>query len=277
MPAAAQQTIQGVTAAFDAFEFSLGLTLVWASLTVLDKLIVEKAPWMLAKAEALSQPGARDLLDGILYTTAESLRIATVLLSPLLPESTAKIWKQLGMTEPLESVRLDRLAWGQLPPGQTIGEVAPVFPRIDMKEAIAKMQELEAVATAEQNVMLGKAPKPEAVATPISDRISIDDFAKVEMRVGQVLSAEPVKGADKLLHIKIDIGEPQPRTIVAGIAEAYTSQELIGRKVVIVANLQPRKLRGIESNGMIVAASLEGGKPALAGFLEDVPIGARLK
>jgi methionyl-tRNA synthetase len=97
------------------------------------------------------------------------------------------------------------------------------------------------------------------------------------MRVGQVLSAEPVKGADKLLHLKVDIGEPQPRTIVAGIAEAYPPAQLIGRKVVIVANLQPRKLRGIESNGMIVAGSIEGGKPVLAGFLEDVPVGARLK
>jgi methionyl-tRNA synthetase len=141
------------------------------------------------------------------------------------------------------------------------------------------MQELEARVTEEQNVMLGKSPKPEASATtaPILDRIAIDDFSKVDMRVGQVLSAELVKGADKLLHLKVDIGEPQPRTIVAGIAEAYTSQELIGRKVVIVANLQPRKLRGIESNGMIVAGSFEGGKPVLAGFLEDVPIGARLK
>jgi methionyl-tRNA synthetase len=182
------------------------------------------------------------------------------------------------MTEPLESVRLDTLAWGQLPPGQKIGEIAAVFPRIEAKEAIAKMRELEAVVTAEQNVMLGKAPKPEtAAAAPASDRILIDDFAKVDMRVGQVLSAEPVKGADKLLHMKVDIGEPQPRTIVAGIAEAYTPTELIGRKVVIVANLQPRKLRGIESNGMIVAGSIEGGKPVLAGFLEDVPIGARLR
>ena len=95
--------------------------------------------------------------------------------------------------------------------------------------------------------------------------------------MGQVLSAEPVKGADKLLHMKIDIGEAQPRTIVAGIAEAYKPDQMVGRKVVIVANLQPRKLRGIESNGMIVAASLDGGKPVLAGFLEDVPVGARLK
>jgi len=224
------------------------------------------------------QPEAQADLDATLYTAAEALRIATVLLAPVLPQSTPKIWAQLGMTEPLESVRLATLAWGQLPPGQKIGEVSGVFPRIEAKEAIAKMQELEVRVTEEQNVMLGKAPKPEAAAAaPASDRISIDDFAKVDMRVGQVLSAEPVKGADKLLRMLVDIGEPQPRTIVAGIAEAYPPAQLIGRKVVIVANLQPRKLRGIESNGMIVAGSIEGGKPVLAGFLEDVPIGARLK
>ena len=270
---AARQTIADVVAAFDAFEFTRGLEAIWGLLSKLDKFIVERAPWKMAR-----QPEAQADLDATLYTAAEALRIATVLLSPVLPESTAKIWAQLGMTEPLESVRLDTLAWGQLPPGQKIGEIAAVFPRIEAKEAIAKMQELEAVVTAEQNVMLGKAPKPEtAAAAPASDRILIDDFAKVDMRVGQVLSAEPVKGADKLLHMKVDIGEPQPRTIVAGIAEAYTPTELIGRKVVIVANLQPRKLRGIESNGMIVAGSIEGGKPVLAGFLEDVPIGARLR
>jgi methionyl-tRNA synthetase len=271
---AARQTIADVAAAFDAFEFTRGLEAVWVLLSKLDKFIVERAPWKMAR-----QPEAQADLDATLYTTAEALRIATVLLSPVLPQSTPKIWAQLGMTEPLESVRLDTLAWGQLPAAQNIGEFSPVFPRIEAKEAIAKMQELEARVTEEQNVMLGKSPKPEASATtaPILDRIAIDDFSKVDMRVGQVLSAELVKGADKLLHLKVDIGEPQPRTIVAGIAEAYTSQELIGRKVVIVANLQPRKLRGIESNGMIVAGSFEGGKPVLAGFLEDVPIGARLK
>jgi len=92
-----------------------------------------------------------------------------------------------------------------------------------------------------------------------------------------VLTAEPVKGANKLLHLTIDVGEAEPRTLVAGIAEAYQPEQLVGRKVVIVANLEPRKLRGIASNGMIVAASVEGGKPVLAGFLEDVPVGARLK
>jgi methionyl-tRNA synthetase len=270
---AARQTIADAVAAFDALEFTRGLEAIWGLLSKLDKFIVERAPWKMAR-----QPEAQADLDATLYTAAEALRIATVLLAPVLPQSTPKIWTQLGMTEPLESVRLATLAWGQLPPGQKIGEVSGVFPRIEAKEAIAKMQELEVRVTEEQNVMLGKAPKPEASAiAPATDRISIDDFAKVDMRVGQVLSAEPVKGADKLLHMKVDIGEPQPRTIVAGIAEAYPPAQLIGRKVVIVANLQPRKLRGIESNGMIVAGSIEGGKPVLAGFLEDVPIGARLK
>ncbi|HTT60195.1 MAG TPA: methionine--tRNA ligase subunit beta, partial [Bryobacteraceae bacterium] len=269
----ARKIIADVTAAFEAFEFSRGLEAIWGLLSRLDKFIVERAPWKLAR-----QPEAQADLDATLYTAAEALRIATVLLSPVLPESAPKIWAQLGMAEPLESVRLDSLAWGQLPAGQRIGEVAPVFPRIEAGPAIEKMKELEIQVTEAQNRMMGKTPQPqEGPAAPITERIPIDDFAKVDMRVGQVLSAEPVKGANKLLHMKVDIGEPQPRTIVAGIAEAYPPAQLIGRRVVIVANLQPRKLRGIESNGMIVAASLEGGKPVLAGFLEDVPVGARLK
>jgi methionyl-tRNA synthetase len=115
---------------------------------------------------------------------------------------------------------------------------------------------------------------------PVPDlppKIPIEDFAKVDMRVGMVLSAERVKNSDKLMLMKVDIGEPEPRTIVAGIAEAYAPADLLNRKVVIVVNLQPRKLKGIESNGMIVAASAEGGKPVLAGFHEDIPVGARLK
>ena len=266
----AGRAIADVPAAFDAFEFTRGLETVWGLLSRLDKFIVERAPWKLAR-----QPEAQADLDATLYTAAEALRIATVLLAPVLPQSAPKIWAQLGMTEPLESVRLDQLAWGQLQPGQMIGEIAPVFPRIEAGPAIEKMKELEVLVTEEQNKLLGKTPPPAPAVS--ADRIPIEDFVKVEMRVGQILSAEAVKGANKLLHMKIDIGEPQPRTIVAGIAEAYQPAQLIGRKVVIVANLQPRKLRGIESNGMIVAASLEGGKPVLAGFLEDIPVGARLK
>jgi methionyl-tRNA synthetase len=181
------------------------------------------------------------------------------------------------MTEPLESVRFDSLAWGQLRAGQKIGAIAGVFPRIDAKPAIEKMRELEAQVSAEQAVLLGKSPTPAPQAPAAGAQITIDDFSKVELRVGQVLSAERVKGADKLLHLKVDLAEAEPRSIVAGIAEAYAPETLVGRKVVIVANLAPRKLRGLTSNGMIVAASVEGGKPVLASFLEDIPVGARLK
>ena len=137
------------------------------------------------------------------------------------------------------------------------------------------MRTLEQEETIRQEILVGKRAAP--AEPPASDRIPIDDFVKVDMRVGKVLTAEPVKGADKLLHMSVDVGEAKPRSIVAGIAEAYRPEDLIGRKVVIVANLQPRKLRGIPSDGMIVAASVEGGKPVLAGFHEDIPVGARLK
>ena len=114
-------------------------------------------------------------------------------------------------------------------------------------------------------------------APPIPDgKIGIDDFTKVEMRVGQVKVAEKVQGADKLLRLEVDLGN-EVRQVVAGIAEAYAPEMLVGRKVAIVTNLAPRKLRGLESNGMILAASVEGGKPVLASFLEDVPVGAKLK
>ncbi|HEY4084734.1 MAG TPA: methionine--tRNA ligase [Bryobacteraceae bacterium] len=267
------KAIEEAARAFEAFEFSKGLEAVWTMLSAADKFIVEQAPWKLAKAG----DAAKQQLDDALYASADLLRVAVALLHPILPESTTQIWTQLGMTGPLDRVDLRNLKFGQLPDGQKIGIVAPVFPRIEAKSAIDRMRELEEVETARQQKLLGKT---EAAAAPVeaaSPKIDFDDFAKVDLRVGLVKSAEHVKGADKLLHLKVDIGEAEPRTIVAGIAKAYEAEKLIGRKVVIVANLHPRKLRGIESNGMIVAASLEGGTPILPGFLEDVPIGARLK
>jgi methionyl-tRNA synthetase len=273
----ALDAIKSALTLFDEFEFSRGLEAIWGLLSAVDRFIVQQAPWKQAK-----DPAAAEALDRTLYTAAEALRIATALLAPVMPDSTAKIWSQLGMPESLESVRLDALTWGQLQAGQKIGEIAAVFPRLELKEAVEKMRALETEVAAQQAALLGKktgeSPVPPVPPSPAPDsRIGIEDFAKVDLRVGAVLSAEPVKGADKLLHLKVDIGEAEPRTIVAGIAEAYSPEQMLGRKVVIVANLQPRKLRGITSNGMIVAASLEGGKPILAGFLEDAPVGARLK
>jgi methionyl-tRNA synthetase len=208
----------------------------------------------------------------------------------VLPQSAEKIWYQLGMPGHLDTVRTADLHWGHLNPGQKLREIEAVFPRADAKVAIEKMKELEAVELARQQAILGKPPtavsqptlEPAAVAAAEekiegSLQITIDDFVKVDLRVGLVKSAVPVKGADKLLHLSVDIGEAEPRSIVAGIALAYKPEALVGRKVVIVANLAPRKLRGLTSQGMIVAASLGDGAPVLAGFLEDVPIGARLK
>jgi methionyl-tRNA synthetase len=268
----ATSTISSVQESFDRFEFSKGLETIWGLISAVDKFIVKQAPWKLAREAG---DAAQASLNTTLYTAAEALRVATALLSPVLPLSAPKIWAQLGMTDSIEDLRFDGLKWGGLKPGQKVGEVAAVFPRLDAEKSIAAMNELEEKVKAEQNAIMGKtAAEPVVQAGP---KIPIDDFLKVDLRVGLVLSAERVKGSDKLMHMKIDIGEAQPRTLVAGIAEAYTPEQLLNRKVVIVANLQPRKLKGIESNGMIVAASVEGGKPVLAGFHEDIPVGARLK
>jgi methionyl-tRNA synthetase len=267
----APETVEAVIAAFDNFEFSRGLEALWGLLSAVDKFIVERAPWVLVKkpdAESRAQ------LDATLYTAAEVLRIAALLLAPILPESAARIWRQLGFERPLDGAQLEQCRWGGLPPGQKIGALAPVFPRLEAAKVIPQMRALEVEETARQAALLG--PRQAEAAAPPEGRISIDDFAKVEMRVGVVLAAAPVKGADKLLHMSVDVGETQPRSIVAGIAEAYRPDQLLGRKVVIVTNLQPRKLRGIPSDGMVVAASPEGGQPVLVGFLEDVPVGARL-
>jgi methionyl-tRNA synthetase len=271
--AIAAQTIRTAQEAFDRFEFSKGLEAVWALISAVDKFIVQRAPWKLAR---LTDEASQQQLGDTLYTAAEALRIATALLYPVMPQSTPKIWAQLGMTEAVDTVRLDSLQWGGLKAAQKIGEVVGVFPRIEAKDAIDKMRVLEEQVTAEQAALFGKKLEAPAVAEP-ANRIAIDDFLKAELRVGQVITAQPVKGSTKLMHMTVDIGEPQPRTIVAGIAEAYGPADLINRKVVIVANLQPRKLKGIESNGMIVAASVGDGKPVLAGFHEDIPVGARLK
>jgi methionyl-tRNA synthetase len=273
--------IRDVVASFDRFDFSKGLETIWGLISSIDKLIVEQAPWKLVKSE---DSRSQDALDETLYTAAETLRIVTALVYPVMPQAAEKIWRQLGMTEPLAEVKLADLRWGQLASGQSIGEIGPIFPRLDAKESIEKMLALEAAETARQKALFGKSDEPEATEAaqpvpiaPIGETISIDDFAKVDLRVGLVKHAEPLKGADKLLHLKVDIGEAEPRTILAGIAKYYKPEDLIGRKVVIVANLAPRKMRGIESQGMVVAASVEGGPAILAGFLEDIQPGARLK
>ncbi|HYN15221.1 MAG TPA: methionine--tRNA ligase [Terriglobales bacterium] len=286
----AQDAIANFASLWDDFQFSRALEAAWSLVGAVNKYIVDNEPWAVAEKE---DEGSRSRLATILYTTAEALRIVTALAHPAIPEATARIWEQLGLGA-ISEFRLTDLKWGQLQHGTELGKVEPVFPRAD-KSAIERMQQMEQQRTATQaaqatpaethaqaappvtQAAVGPAPAASAPAASADGRISIDDFAKVEMRVGQVKVAEKVKGTDKLLRLEVDIGT-EVRQVVAGIAEAYAPESLVGRKVVIVVNLQPRKLRGLESNGMIVAASVgDKGSPVLAGFLEDVPVGARLK
>jgi len=300
----ATDVIRSTNDLFAGYQFSRALENVWSLVSAVNKYIVENEPWQLGEHK---DEASLARLATVLYTSAETLRIITALLHPVLPSATSRIWQQLGLGD-ITKFRLDELKWGQLGLGTKLGKIEPVFPRAE-KNAVDRMQQAEtdraslavtggqpagagakagqqatqaAAAIGTVDKLAGAAvlvpqSATQAAAPSADGRISIDDFAKVEMRVGQVKTAEKVKGADKLLKLEVDIGS-EVRTVVAGIAEKYPPEKIIGMKVVIVANLQPRKLRGIESNGMIVAASIgEKGLPVLASFLEDVPIGARLK
>ena len=284
----AQQTIADFHAQFEQFQFSRALETAWGLVAAVNKYIVDNEPWAVAERE---DQDSRARLATILHTSAEALRVVTALVHPVIPESTARIWQQLGLGD-ISELNLRNLAWGQLPLHTKLGKVEAVFPRAD-KSTVERMQQMEldratqaaqpaaVEASAEAPAATVDEPPPAPIATPpaapAGNVITIDDFAKVELRVAQITVAEKVKGADKLLRLEVDLGT-ETRQIVAGIAKAYDPEKLIGRKVVIVANLAPRKLRGLESQGMIVAASLgDDGVPVLAGFLEDVPVGARLK
>ena len=272
--------VAGICQGYDRLGFSNVLESIWGQVAAIDKYLTVEKPWVLAE-----DPSGRERLSTVLYTAVEGLRMITALAHPVLPESTSRIWRQLGQSETLRDFPLERLAWGQLKPGTKIGKPEAIFPRVDKKEAIERIEAMEQqankpaaetpAATSAPSGAVGAAAAGAAPAVPA--RISIDDFTKVEMRVGQVKSAERVAGADRLLQLQVDIGD-EVRQIVGGLALAYKPEDLIGRKVVVVTNLAPRKLRGVESNGMIVAASAgPDGSPVLAGFLEDVPVGARLK
>jgi methionyl-tRNA synthetase len=319
--------------AFDDLNFSDALKALWLLVAETDGYLTANAPWK----RPTDRPEAEHvaLQARVLATAAEAIRIITALVYPILPESAAKVWRQLGQGEIADAAKhsfLTELHWGGLQAGTKFGEPAPLFPRAE-KDAIERMQNIEEqnsktvieAASAEENTAKTAAPAktvaatpaaparaPEtktptvpaavpvvqaaapaapvaaqapdaslaaeqvAAAPPVPQHITIDDFVKVELRVAQILVAERIPKADKLLRLEVDLGY-EKRQILAGIAQYYKPEKLIGRKIVIVANLAPRKMRGLESNGMLLAASLPDGAPVLAGFLEEVPLGARLK
>jgi methionyl-tRNA synthetase len=280
----------GVRGHFDAFEFSLGVEAIWALISNVDAVLAAEKPWSLAEDES-----NRQRVGDILYSAAEGLRFALVLAHPVVPVGTQRIWEQLGQPGKLADVRIDQLQWGGLQPGTKIGKPEAVFPRVDKKEAMEKIETMEneirnpgaapAAAASSGSAMPAAAAAaitPGAPAAPVSPvgatdgKISIDDLAKVDLRVGVIKSAERIQGADKLLKLQVDIGD-EVRQILAGIALAYAPEELVGRKIVVVANLAPRKMRGLESNGMLLAASVADGKPVLCTFGEEIAPGAKVK
>jgi methionyl-tRNA synthetase len=276
---------------YENFEFSEALTQIWGLVAVADKFLANEKPWTMA-----ADPAQRARLEQILYSVAESVRVLSILAHPVIPEATQKIWEQLGQQGKIEDQRIDKVEWGALKGGTRIGKIEAVFPRAEKNQILEKIETMENEIRNPGSTSVGgqpgateaDVPKPSGAAAPAASaaaanapaadaKISIDDFAKIELKVGLVKSAERVEKADKLLKLLVDIGD-EVRQVLAGIAMGYAPEELVGRKVVIVTNLAPRKMRGLESNGMLLAASAgPDGKPVLCTFAEDIPVGSKVK
>ena len=259
---------------FENFEFSLALETIWTVIARVDKLISDAKPWELVKDDKQAET-----LNAVLYRASETLRWLCILLYPVMPEAAKNIYTQIGLGDDITKIDPASLKWGELAAGTKIGETVGVFPRIDKSKVMNEIK--SSVVSSPSSVVIEVVAPPDAKDEgPLTNDnyITIDDFIKVELRVGEIKVAERVPDADKLLRFEVDLGEDQPRQILAGLAEWYEPEKLIGRKVVVVANLKPRKMRGLESQGMICAASLtEEDTPAIATFVEDVKVGARLK
>ncbi len=245
----------------DRLDFSNALVAIWRFIGRVNKYVDESAPWTLAKNPALDAQ-----LDTVLYTLAEALRIVTILCSPFMPGVPARVWAQLGITAQPELHTWEAAAWGGFGPGVKINRGEALFPRIEeQKEGVAETDKVsQTVASPSQEA------EPSAPA-----EISIEDFARLDLRVGKIIAAEKVEKADKLLKLEVELGQER-RTVVSGIAKHYAPEELVGKSVVLVANLKPVKLRGILSQGMILAASHEGKLEVLT-VSQDLPGGARVK
>ncbi|HYL99877.1 MAG TPA: methionine--tRNA ligase [Blastocatellia bacterium] len=273
---------------FNAMNFSRALEALWSAIARVDKYITDSQPWKLAKDAAAGEP-----LEIVISSAYEALQHIVLLAAPVLPFTALRIWNEMGHGGNPLHLNPETLHWAKSLSGAKVESVSPAFPKL-IKEKIMEQIEQEKAeqATKEASAESARGAGPVAPAEaagqptgeqvpgvlPLAATIGIEDFVRVDLRVATVLEAERVPKADKLLRLIVDAGEGQPRQILAGIAMYYTPEQMIGKKIVVVANLAPRKLRGFESNGMLLAASIgEEGRPVLATFAEDVPNGARLK
>lgn len=269
---AAKAVYQKVEEAMENMEFSVALTAISQFISRSNKYIDETQPWALAKDES-----KRGELASVMTHLVESLRIASILLQPFLTQAPRKIWEQLGIQEGELTAWDSGKTFGLIPAGTQLVKGNPIFPRLDAEQEIAYIKEaMTGGAPAASEAETAKAETPAAAEAPeLKEEIGIEDFAKVELRVAQVIAAEPVKKADKLLKLQLDLGFEQ-RQVVSGIAKFYKPEELVGRKVICVTNLKPVKLRGELSQGMILAAS-QGDQLTLATVPDGMPNGAVVK
>ncbi len=254
------ETVAGYSDAMDHMELNQAIKDVWNLIGRANKYIDETAPWILAK-----DPAQAERLQAVMYNLAEALRIIAILIAPFVPVTAPKIYEQLGLGKP-ESFFMADAVWGKLATGTKVQKGEPLFPRIEVTEAgetviaATKKTAAKAIKAETPKAEAKKEAKPAAAA---AGEITIDDFAKIDLRVATVIAAERVPKTDKLIKLQVKIGDEE-RTIVSGIAQHYEPENLIGKNVIVIANLKPAKLRGIESRGMVLAASDGEGNLVLA-------------
>lgn len=244
------ETPRKVEELLDQLQFSTALAEIWRTISRTNKYIDETMPWILARNEA-----DRPRLAGVLYNLAESLRIVSILLQPFMPETPEIIWKQLGIADEKLLEWDTAKKWGGYPAGISVCKGDVIFPRIDAKKEMEEIEKLHQGATSQTGTQTPPKSEGGTVEADGEDgMVSIEDFSRMDFRVARVLEAEKVEGTDKLLKLQLEVGG-EKRQVVSGIAKHYSPGELVGKSVVIIANLKPVKLRGIESQGMILAAS----------------------
>ena len=276
---AAEIAIPEYLKAMDDYSFTRALDAVWKLIVATNGYIVAREPWKHHK-----EKGADEALSRIIWNTLESMRIVWTMMAPFMPQVSAQALRRLGAHS--EETRREDLAWGRLPNDVPIEAGDPIFPRIDTSAWLAarapqgekKMDEKPAVPTPEAvSAPAHSGPPAETTQAmpPDATRVSIDQFFEIDLRVAEILAAERIEKSKKLIRMRVSTGDAE-RTLVAGIATKYTPEELVGRKVVIVANLQPATLMGVESNGMVLAASIDG-QPSLIAVDPSVPAGTKVK
>jgi methionyl-tRNA synthetase len=257
--AAAETAVRRYVEAMDAYEFQRALEAVWELLTAVDGYVNEKAPWAMVKAEGVGSPA----LSRVLYNCLEALRLTAVMVGPVMPATAARLLAQLGVGT--AAANDAALRWGGLQVNQKLGAEGALFPRADVDAFFAE-------------VMVDET-KPVQAAPPApteGELVGIEEFARMKLVVGRVKTAERVPKSKKLIRMEVDLGEGSLRQLVAGIGAQYEPDKLVGRQLVVVANLKPAVLMGVESRGMLLAASVEG-VPFLLSVDAEVPPGTGVK